>query len=49
MKRFGQMIKIEPGEKLEAYKKWHANPMPGVNEMIKACNLQNYSIFSRNT
>ena len=46
MLRFGQMINVKP-EGLEAYKKWHANPMPGVNEMIKACHLKNYSIYSR--
>ena len=46
MMRFGQMIKIKP-ECLEAYKKYHANPLPGVNEMIKECHLQNYSIYSR--
>ena len=46
MMSFGQVIKIKP-DGLEAYKKWHANPMPGVNEMIKECNLQNYSIFVR--
>lgn len=46
MRRFGQMIKITP-ETLEAYKKYHADPFPGVNEMIKECHLQNYSIFSR--
>ncbi len=46
MRRFGQMIKIKP-EGLEAYKKWHANPLPGVNEIIKECNIQNYSIYSR--
>jgi len=46
MKRFGSMIKIQP-EGLEEYKKWHANPLPGVCEMIKECNLQNYSIFQR--
>ena len=45
MMRFGQMIKIKP-ECLEAYKKHHANPLPGVNEMIKECHLQNYSIYS---
>ena len=45
-KRFGQMIKVKP-EKLAEYKKWHANPMPGVNEMIKECGLNNYSIYSR--
>lgn len=46
MRRFGQIIKIKP-ENLEAYKAYHADPLPGVNEMIKECNLQNYSIFSR--
>ena len=46
MMRFGQMIKIKP-EGLEAYKKYHANPLPGVNEMIKECNIQNYSIYVR--
>ena len=44
--RFGQMMKVKP-DGLTAYKKWHANPMPGVNEMIKACHLKNYSIYSR--
>ena len=37
------MIKVKD---LEAYAKWHANPMPGVNEMIKECHLKNYSIYS---
>ena len=46
MRRFGQMIKIKP-DGLEAYKKWHANPLPGVNEIIKECNIRNYSIYSR--
>jgi len=46
VRRFGQMIKIKP-DGLEAYKKWHANPLPGVNEIIKECNIQNYSIYSR--
>ena len=46
MKRIGQMIKVKPEGK-EAYIKWHANPLPGVNEMIKACNIQNYSIYCR--
>ena len=44
--RFGQVIKAKP-DGLADYKKWHANPMPGVNEMIKECGLKNYSIFSR--
>ena len=46
MKRIGQMIKIKPEGK-EAYIRWHANPLPGVNEMIKECNIQNYSIYCR--
>ena len=44
MIRRGEMIMIKP-EGLEAYKRYHANPLPGVNEMIKACNIRNYSIF----
>jgi len=31
-------------EKAAYYEKLHANPMPGVNEMLKACNLQNISV-----
>ena len=46
MKRIGEMIKIKP-EGLEAYKKYHANPLPGVNEMITACNIRNYTIYQR--
>lgn len=46
MRRFGQMIKVKPEGKAD-YIKWHANPLPGVNEMIKACNIQNYSIYER--
>lgn len=46
MRRFGQMIKVKPEGKAD-YIKWHANPLPGVNEMIKECNIQNYSIYSR--
>lgn len=46
MRRFGQMIKIKP-EGLEDYKKYHANPLPGVNEIISECNIRNYSIYSR--
>ena len=46
MQRFGQIIKVKP-EGLEAYKKYHADPLPGVNEMIKECHLWNYSIYVR--
>ena len=46
MKRIGEIIRVKPEGK-EAYIRWHANPLPGVNEMIKECNIQNYSIYSR--
>ena len=45
MMRIGQMIRVKPEGK-QAYIDWHANPLPGVNEMIKACNIRNYSIYS---
>lgn len=44
VRRYGQIIRVKP-EKLEVYKKLHANPWEGVNRMIKICNIQNYSIF----
>ena len=31
-------------EKAAYYEQLHANPMPGVNEMITACNLRNVSV-----
>ena len=46
MKKIGEVIKIRP-ECLEAYKEHHANPWPGINEMIKECNIRNYSIYCR--
>ena len=46
MKRYGQVIKVKP-EKLEEYKKLHANAWPGVLKMIKECNITNYSIYYR--
>lgn len=44
MERYGTVIKVRP-EKLEEYKKLHANAWPGVIKMIKRCNIQNYSIY----
>jgi len=44
MKRFGSVIKVVP-EKLEEYKRLHAAVWPGVLEMIKKCNINNYSIY----
>ena len=44
--RYGWVIQVKP-EKLEEYKALHANPWPGVNSMLKQCNIQNYSIYYR--
>lgn len=44
--RYGWIIKVKP-EKLEEYKRLHANPWPEVNKMIKECNIRNYSIYYR--
>lgn len=46
MIRRGEMVLIKP-EGLEAYKRYHLSPLPGVNEMIRACNIRNYSIYQR--
>ena len=44
MKRFGQVIGVRP-EHFERYKKHHAAVWPEVLDMIKKCNMQNYSIY----
>lgn len=44
MQRFAQVIRVKP-EKLDHYLALHANPWPGVLEMIHTCNIRNYSIF----
>jgi L-rhamnose mutarotase len=44
MKRFGQIIGVRP-ENFERYKKYHAAVWPEILDMIKKCNMQNYSIF----
>lgn len=46
MKRYGSVIKVNP-EKLEEYKRLHANPWAEINSMIKKCNIRNYSIYYR--
>lgn len=46
MKRHGELIMVKP-EKLNEYKLHHARPWKEVNAMIKECNIQNYSIFSK--
>lgn len=46
MKRFGWMAKVKP-DKLEEYRRLHAAVWPDVLEMIRRCNLRNYSIYYR--
>ncbi|MGD9929195.1 MAG: L-rhamnose mutarotase [Mangrovibacterium sp.] len=43
-RRFGQMIRLKP-EGADEYIRQHAAVWPGVLEMIKSCNIQNYSIY----
>lgn len=44
MKRYGSVIRVRP-EKLEEYKRLHAEVWPGVRKMIAECGLRNYSIY----
>ena len=46
MKRFGQIIGVKPAD-FERYKKYHAEVWPGVLDMIKKCNIRNYTIFHK--
>jgi L-rhamnose mutarotase len=46
MKRYGQLIGIKP-EHLERYKKYHAAVWPEVLDMIRKCNIRNYTIYQR--
>ena len=40
------MIRVKP-EKLAEYIELHANPWPEVVDMIRECNIRNYSIFHK--
>jgi len=42
--RYGQVLEVKP-EKMEEYKRLHADVWPDVLKQIKACNIQNYSIY----
>jgi L-rhamnose mutarotase len=46
MKRFGQLIQIKP-ERLVEYRQYHAEAWPGVLDMIRQCNIRNYSIYQK--
>ena len=42
--RYGSISKLKP-DKAEYYQKLHAAPWKQINDMIKKCNIQNYSIY----
>jgi len=44
MQRYGSVIGVKP-EAIAEYKKHHAAVWPEVLEMIRNCNIRNYSIF----
>ncbi len=44
VQRYGSVIGLKE-DMLEKYKDLHANPWPEVNEQLKECNIQNYSIY----
>ena len=44
--RMGMVIRVRP-EKLETYKKLHAEPWPEMNAALSTAHIQNYSIFLR--
>ncbi len=44
MKRFGSVIGVNE-DKIDEYKQLHTEVWPGVLDMIKKCNIQNYSIY----
>lgn len=46
MKRMGMVIGIKP-EKIEEYKRLHAETWPEVLETISKANIRNYTIFLR--
>ena len=46
MKRMGMVIGIKP-EKIEEYKRLHADTWPEVLETISRANIRNYTIFLR--
>ena len=46
MRRFGQITGVDPAQ-FDTYKKYHAAVWTEVLEMIKACNISNYSIYHK--
>ena len=46
MTRYGQMIRVRP-DRLEEYRRYHAEVWPGILDMIRQCHIRNYSIFHK--
>lgn len=44
MRRYGSILGVKQ-DKLDEYVRLHAEVWPGVLNMIKQCNIQNYSIY----
>lgn len=44
MNRYGMVIKIKP-EKVEEYKRLHADTSPGVRDLLNKYHIHNFSIF----
>ncbi|MFO7976114.1 MAG: L-rhamnose mutarotase [Candidatus Hydrogenedentota bacterium] len=44
MQRYGSVIGLK-ADKIDYYKKLHANAWPGVLETITECNIRNFSIY----
>jgi L-rhamnose mutarotase len=44
VQRYGQVLEVKP-EKIEEYKRLHADVWPGVLKQIKECHIQHYSIY----
>jgi len=44
MQRIGSVLRILP-EHLEEYKRLHAAVWPGVLEIMRRCNIRNFSIY----
>jgi L-rhamnose mutarotase len=45
-KHYAAVTGLRP-EKAAYYRELHSHPWPGVNRMIKACNIQNFSIHEK--
>jgi len=44
VERYGQVIGVKP-DKIEEYKRLHADVWPAVLKQIEECNIRNYSIY----